>query len=85
MSNFPYSENNPPIRKKPGGGRDRHPPGWSAFCKSPGCSAYAQFRCPDCSKPLCTGCAREWTELGESEGLVEPITKTICGDCWENL
>ena len=66
--------------KKPSGGRERHPGGWSAFCRSPGCSGYASFRCPDCKQPVCTGCAREWHE--DEEPFDEKI---ICGNCYEAL
>lgn len=70
---------------KPTGGRDRHPAGWSAFCKSPGCSGYANFRCPECKKPTCNGCAREWETLSENSGLMQPEMKMICGACYEAL
>ena len=72
------------AKVKPTGGRDRHPGGWSAFCKSIGedgiqCSGYAQFRCPWCKKPVCTGCAREWHDMEED------VMQSICGTCWEAL
>ena len=85
MRNLSYKGNNSPARKKPSGGRDRHPGGWTAFCKSVGCSGYAQFRCPDCKKPTCNGCAREWEYVDDNAGLFVVSTKIICGTCWDNL
>ena len=85
MRNLSYKGNNSPARKKPSGGRDRHPGGWSAFCKSHECHGYASFRCPECKRPTCTGCAFEWEYLGEDAGLTVPHTKIICEECWDNL
>ena len=67
------------TKVSPSGGRDRHPAGWSAFCKSPGCSGYASFRCPDCKKPTCSGCVHEWYDPETQEDRI------ICGNCWEEL
>ena len=80
------ADNKTALKKKPTGGRDRHPGGvWTAFCHSGDCSGYANFRCPDCKKPLCNGCAREWSDL--SEGGIEggPLTRMICQNCWDDL
>ncbi len=61
------------------GNKSPHPGGWTAFCKSPECTGYAQFRCPDCKQPTCTGCAREWYDMETQEERI------ICGNCWEAL
>jgi predicted RNA-binding Zn-ribbon protein involved in translation (DUF1610 family) len=66
------------------GNKNPHPTGWTAFCKSVdevgmACTAYAQFRCPQCKKPVCTGCAREFHDMAED------VMEHICGNCWEAL
>ncbi len=78
------ADNKRKIRVTSPGGRNPHPTGWTAFCKSVDetmipCTGYASFRCQRCNKPTCSGCARESydTETGDEQ--------IICGTCWEAL
>ena len=55
----------------------KNPPNtWSARCQSPECTGFASVRCPECGKPTCAGCLREWTELEPNA-----LPTKICGAC----
>jgi len=55
----------------------KNPPNtWSARCQSPECTGFASVRCPECGRPTCAGCLREWTELEPNA-----LPTKICGAC----